>query len=197
MHDVVAHSLSAITVQAGVGLHLMDSDPQQARVSLQAVKDTSKQALDDVRGVIAALRQDGEAPSHRPTPGLADVGALVEQARTTGLEVRAELPTTSEAAAVPRAVGGAAYRLVQEALTNVRRHAARPEAHVAVAVIPPGVLAVEVRSPLAPRGAAEVAPPGHGVIGMRERVLALGGVFRAGPDGDSFVVRAEMRWGAR
>lgn len=197
VHDVVAHSLSAIAVQAGVGLHLLDDDPQQARASLQAVKDTSKQALDDVRGVIQALRQDGEAPSHRPTPGLADLGTLVEQARTTGLAVEAELPTASDAVAVPRAVGGAAYRLVQEALTNARRHAARPEARVAVAVAPPGVLTVEVRSPLAPRPAAEPARPGHGVVGMRERVLALGGVFSAGAVGESFVVRAEIGWGAR
>jgi signal transduction histidine kinase len=187
LHDVLAHSLSAINVQAGVGLHLMDSDPAQARASLQAVKDTSKQALEDVRGVIGALRRDGDAP-HAPTPGLGDVALLLQEVSSTGLRISADVAADRP---VPPRVGAAVYRIVQESLTNVRRHASRPEASVTVTVEARAAV-VTVRSPRGVAAGDRAAPAGHGLAGMRERTEALGGRFRAGPEGSEFVVRAEL-----
>ncbi|WP_298460994.1 sensor histidine kinase [uncultured Cellulomonas sp.] len=216
LHDVLAHSLSAIHVQAGVGLHLLDSDPGQARASLQAVKDTSKVALDEVRGVIGALRRDGDVP-RAPAPDLTDLPRLLDDVRASGVAVTAHgvaaLHGTDEGAGagyprsddasdaagaartatgptVPRPVGAAAYRIVQESLTNVRRHASRPEADVTV-TIDTGDLRVTVRSPRGtdrPAGAV----PGHGITGMRERVESLGGRFDVGPGGEWFVVSAVL-----
>jgi signal transduction histidine kinase len=190
LHDVLAHSLSAINVQAGVGLYLLDSDPAQARASLQAVKETSKQALDEVRGVIGALRRDGDVP-RAPTPGMADLAGLLDQAASTGLRVDADV---TEAGPVPWPIGAAAYRIVQEALTNVRRHASRPEAVVRLGRAA-DQLVVTVRSPLAVAARDRPAAAGHGLVGMRERTDALGGRFRAGPEGAEFVVRATFPLG--
>jgi signal transduction histidine kinase len=208
LHDVLAHSLSAINVQAGVGLHLLDSDPAQARASLQAVKDTSKQALEEVRGVIGALRRDGEAP-RAPAPGLADVASLLDDVAATGVRISADLrgvvrddgdvdvpagPDPTPDRTVPAHVGAATYRIVQESLTNVRRHAVRPEADVRVAVGPARVV-VTVRSPRTPGATDRAVVPGHGIAGMRERAEALGGSLTAGPQGEEFVVRAELPTG--
>jgi signal transduction histidine kinase len=190
LHDVLAHSLSAINVQAGVGLHLLDSDPAQARASLQAVKETSKQALDDMRGVIGALRRDGEV-LRAPTPGMADLAGLLDQVTSSGIRVDSDVMA---AGPVPWPVGAAAYRIVQEALTNVRRHASSPEA-VVILGREHDQLVVTVRSPLAVAARDRPADAGHGLVGMRERTEALGGRFRAGPEGAEFVVRATFPLG--
>jgi signal transduction histidine kinase len=179
LHDVLGHHLSLISVQAGVGLHLMDTRPEQARTALVAIRQASAEALAEVRSVLAALRPDEESLPRSPAPGLAAVGALVEDARAAGLTVVAEV----NGADVPVAaeVERAAYRVVQEALTNVRRHAG-PAASVRVVIdAGPGGLAVSVEDDGAGGGPGGSGSTGSGIAGMRARIAAVGGTLRAGP----------------
>jgi signal transduction histidine kinase len=181
LHDVLGHHLSLINVRAGVGLHLIDSRPEEARAALDAIKTASAEALREVRGVLAALNPDdrrhADAPL-APTPGLADVGSLAEDARAAGLPVN--LDVTGEPADLPAAVDRAAYRIVQEALTNVRRHAGN-EARATVAIdYTDDALRVRVDNDgAAPPGG--VPAEGNGIPGMRERAAALGGTLTARP----------------
>jgi signal transduction histidine kinase len=190
VHDVVAHSLSVITVQAGVGLELLDADPEQARAALTAVRDTGRQALGEVRQVLDALRDPGAAP-RAPAPGLDRLPELVRHAGAAGLRVT----TTSGGTArpLPPAADLAAFRVVQEALTNVVRHSAARAATVRLDHRP-GLLHVRVDDdgpPLAPS-----AGPGNGLTGMRERAAALGGTVEAGPrPGGGFRVDAVLPLG--
>ncbi|QPZ37214.1 sensor histidine kinase [Paramicrobacterium chengjingii] len=165
LHDVIAHSLSQISVQAGVGLHLMDAQPEQARTALQNIKTTSKDALDEVRGVLGVLRGD-DAPL-APAPGLDQIGDLVSA--NTAVAVSFERADVGHA---PDAVQQAAYRIVQESLTNVVRHA--NAAHAVVTVVPRGRdLVVSV----ADDGRGGARESGNGVLGMRERAELLGGTL--------------------
>ena len=123
LHDVVAHSLSLINVQAGVALELMDQRPEQVRTALTAIKQASREALVDVQSVLDSLRRPGEEVPLAPAPGLRDVAELVRRAEATGLRVDVRVTPT----ALPRGVDAAGYRIVQEALTNVVRHAGRLE----------------------------------------------------------------------
>ncbi|TYB41546.1 sensor histidine kinase [Actinomadura chibensis] len=188
LHDVVGHHLSLINVQAGTALHRYHRDPAQGEAALAAIKESSREALRDLRATLGVLRQaDEEAPT-APAPGLDRIGDLVGAARAAGLTVRTEL---DGAADPPTEVGLAAYRIVQESLTNVSRHAGAAEVVVSVAGGPGGLL-VEVADD--GRGAAAgPAGPGSGVDGMRERARALGGELTAGPrPGGGFVVRARL-----
>ncbi|WP_159792706.1 sensor histidine kinase [Puerhibacterium puerhi] len=201
MHDVLAHSLSAITVQAGVGLHLLDRDPAQARTALTNIRDTSRQALDEVRLVLGVVRAGGEdaadgagpadaAASLAPTWTLAALPRLVELA---GTQTRAARLVVDPAARdLPEHLAGVVYRVVQESLTNVRRHApAATRVDVAVAVAG-GRLVVTVDDDggaTAPPGAA-----GYGLLGMRERVEGVGGVLDAGPTAAGWRTRATLPW---
>jgi signal transduction histidine kinase len=173
LHDVLGHHLSLINVQAGVGLHLLDDHPDQARAALQAIKQASSEALGEVRGVLAALRPQGEAPPTAPAPGLAEIEDLVAAA---GLPVEYSVEGTP--AALPPDLDRAAYRIVQEALTNVRRHG-RPDSEARLTIVyGPDRLGVRVTND----GAAGAEPvAGNGIAGMRERATALGGTLRAGP----------------
>jgi signal transduction histidine kinase len=188
LHDVLGHHLSLINVQAGVGLHLMDEHPDQARAALVAIKQASAEALREVRAVLGALRPRGEAPPRTPAPSLSDVEGLVEAA---GLPVT--LTVDGEPRPLPPEVDRAAYRIVQEALTNVRRHAGTGATAELTLVYRPGRLDVRVvddgAGPADGDGAG--AGAGNGVAGMRERATALGGTLRAGPrDGGGFEVAA-------
>ncbi|TYK45377.1 sensor histidine kinase [Actinomadura decatromicini] len=188
LHDVVGHHLSLINVQAGTALHRYHRDPAQGETALAAIKESSRDALRDLRATLGVLRQaDEEAPT-APAPGLDRIGDLVGAARAAGLTVRTRL---DGAADPPTEVGLAAYRIVQESLTNVSRHARAAEVVVSVADGPGGLL-VEVADD--GRGATAVpAGPGSGVDGMRERARALGGELTAGPGpGGGFVVRARL-----
>src|SRR5262245_46634734 len=122
LHDVLAHDISLISVQAGVALHLLDEHPEQARPALQAIRDASGDALGELRSVLDILRQ-GEAAPRQPTAGLRDLDALVARSRATGLDVVVEGADGLADAHVPPGVDLAAFRVVQEALTNVVRHA--------------------------------------------------------------------------
>ncbi|WP_418955646.1 sensor histidine kinase [Streptomyces tritici] len=188
LHDVLAHSLSVINVQAGVGLALLDGDPEQARTALTTIKAASKEALGEVRQVLSTLRAPGDAP-RTPAPGLDRLPELVEQAAAAGLAV--EVTRTGTAAPVPPGADLAAFRIVQEALTNVVRHSGSRTARVRVDRAPD---ALELRiDDDGPATGDDAGGSGHGLAGMRERAAALGGTIDAGarPDG-GFRVRATI-----
>jgi signal transduction histidine kinase len=181
LHDVLAHSLSLINVQAGVALELMEQKPDQVRTALEAIKRTSKDALVDVQGVLAALRRPGEGPPLTPAPTLRGLDDLVGPARTTGLAV--DVDVAGDALTLPAAVDAAAYRIVQEALTNVVRHA--NATRVAIRL---GTDGTELTVTVDDDGCGAASKPanadrrrGAGIAGMRERVGAMGGQLSAGP----------------
>ncbi|WP_435843282.1 sensor histidine kinase [Streptomyces gardneri] len=194
LHDVLAHSISVINVQAGVGLALLDADPEQARTALTTIKAASKEALGEVRQVLDTLRTPGDAP-RAPAPGLARLPELVEQAAAAGLTVtvttsgppaaagKAGKAATGKAAALPPGADLAAFRIVQEALTNVVRHSGSRTARVEIAHGPARLdLRVDDDGPAT---GTEAGGSGNGLAGMRERAAALGGTIDAGvrPDG--------------
>jgi signal transduction histidine kinase len=191
LHDVLAHNISMINVQAGVALHLMDEQPEQARTALTAIRDASKDALSELRSVLDILRQSGEAPPRSPTAGLADLAQLVEGTQAAGLTVHTDVKLP--AGPLPAGVDLAAYRIVQEALTNVTRHAGARSASVSIGQ-EDDTLTVEVTDD--GRGGptfATGAGSGSGIAGMRERAAALGGHLDAGPTpGGGFAVRARL-----
>ncbi|MBX6354628.1 MAG: sensor histidine kinase [Micromonosporaceae bacterium] len=177
VHDVVGHGLAAINMQAEIALHLLPKRPEQAGEALSAISRTSKEALDELRATLAVVRRSDPSGVRAPTPGLARLGDLVDRMSATGVPVTVEVTGTPRD--LPAAVDLAAYRLVQESLTNVLRHAGQASATVRVAH-EPDRLTVTVTdtgrgAPAAPNAG------GHGIRGMRERVTALGGVFEAGP----------------
>lgn len=183
LHDIVGHSLGVIAVQAGVGRHLMERDPQRAADALDHIADLSRRSLDDMRSVVATLRAGGA--DFEPPRGLADVTELVESTRATGLTVTMTLD--DDALAVPRQVGAAIYRVAREALTNVMRHAGATHVDIAVAVddtaVELSVLDDGAGAPFGavPRTADRRTDGGHGIAVMRERVEALGGTLTAAP----------------
>ena len=185
LHDVLAHSLSQINVQAGVGLHLMERQPDKAAEALASIKETSKTALDEVRAVLGALRSEGAADAPLvPEPGLDRLPALVAGVR--GVEVT----LTDEIDAAPKPVQLALFRIVQESLTNVTRHSGAAHATVRL-----WADADAFRAEVADdgTGAAPLASEtgGRGLLGMRERAELLGGRLSAGPaPGGGFVVTA-------
>src|SRR6201994_1767395 len=189
LHDVIGHNISLISVQAAVGLDLMDSDPDQARAALSAIKTVSREALDELRSMLAALRQTGEQAPTAPTPGLARLPELAQLTRAGGLPVRIEGSGPSRT--LPAAVDLAAYRIVQESLTNVARHAGPGAATVRLGYRGDGV-SVEVsdNGRGVPGGRLPVGT-GSGIAGMTERAAALSGRLTAGPrPGGGFVVSA-------
>ncbi|MFI0896154.1 sensor histidine kinase [Streptomyces sp. NPDC020983] len=194
LHDVLAHSISLINVQAGVALALIDERPEQARTALTTIKAASKEALGEVRQVLGALRTPGSQAPRAPAPGLDRLPELVEQATAAGL--RAEVAVEGERAALPPGADLAAFRIVQEALTNVVRHSGSRTARVRLSYRP-GLFQVQVDDdgPAAARGETG---GGNGLVGMRERAAALGGTVETGPRPDGgFRVRARIPLGGR
>ncbi|MGH9228147.1 MAG: sensor histidine kinase [Acidimicrobiales bacterium] len=194
LHDVLAHNISLINVQAGVALHLLDERPDQARPALTAIKAASKEALGELRSVLDVLRrsgdEDGATAPRAPTAGLRDLPGLVERTRTAGLDVT--LDVSGDARPVPAGVDLAAFRIVQEALTNVVRHAGTNGARVRLDY-GDDQLTVQIDDDGAGAPAAPRDGPGRGIAGMRERVQALSGSFEAGPrPGRGFRVRARF-----
>jgi signal transduction histidine kinase len=188
LHDVLAHSLSQINVQAGVGLHLMDRQPDKARDALASIKDTSKTALDEVRSVLGVLRAEG-SPIDAPLVPEPDLGRLPALVAAAGLRV--DLDDRLRHAEVPAPVQLALYRIVQESLTNVSRHATGAT-HVEVTLDrDDDVYRLTVRDDGHGETAGESG--GRGLLGMRERAELLGGHLSAGPaDGGGFLVEAEV-----
>ncbi|MEV6305459.1 sensor histidine kinase [Actinoplanes sp. NPDC051861] len=193
VHDTVAHAIAIINVQSGVTAHVLDKRPEQAREALEVIEQTSSRALREMRAVLGVL-QDGD-DGRAPLPGLGQIGELTAKARAAGLDVdyRAGEPPT-----MPGAVGLAVYRILQESITNVIRHAGPTRVTIDVEC---GDEAVRVRvadeGPRAGRPAGEArTDPGRGLTGMRERCRLLGGDFEAGPvKGGGFAVTASIPTG--
>ncbi|MFD6140251.1 sensor histidine kinase [Promicromonospora sp. NPDC060271] len=184
VHDVLGHHLSLINVQASAALHR--PDPDRSEQALTAIKQASKETLRELRTTLGVLRQDGAAPTV-PAPGIADLGDLVAAAEAAGLRVRTEL---GEAGKLSAEVDLAAYRIVQEALTNVARHAA---ASSAVVRVRSGPAAGDVLVEIEDDGTRTPGEPGTGILGMAERARALGGSLETGPRPDGgFRVSARL-----
>jgi signal transduction histidine kinase len=178
VHDVVGHSLAVITMQAGVALHLLDKErsaqprPDRVAESLEAIKDTSREALAELRTTLEVFRSDSDEP-RSPLPGLARLDALLDGVRAAGREVTLIREESDDLQAVPAAVDQAAFRIIQESLTNVVRHAGTGHAIVRVSR-DAGMLTVEVSDD----GPATSVPlDGNGIRGMRERARAVGGTL--------------------
>lgn len=192
LHDVVAHHIALVNVQAGVAAHVMDKRPDQAKEALAHVREASRSALNELRATVGLLRQSGdpEAPTE-PAPGLNRLDELVGTFRSAGLPV--EVARTDHGTTLPAAVDLAAYRVIQEALTNVRKHAGtEAKAEVSVVRVGPNVeITVLDNGPGDDVEARQDENGGHGLLGMRERVTALGGSCTAGPRyGGGFRVHA-------
>jgi signal transduction histidine kinase len=196
LHDVLAHNISLINVQAGVALHLMGERPEQARTALSAIKQASKDALTELRSVLDILRGGDEHAPRAPAPTLARLDDLVSQAAAAGLAVRTEIE--GEARPVPSGLDGAAFRVLQEALTNVARHAGPATAIVRLSYGERDLTVQVDDDGLGPasQGGHATLGSGRGIVGMRERVTALGGELEAGPrPGGGFRVRARLPLG--
>src|SRR3954447_2241543 len=183
LHDQVAHSVGIIALQAGAAVRMLDAQPDEARVAMRAVEATGRETLSGLRRMLSALRDDGPAPL-QPVLGLADVERLA--AATTAAGVRVDLRWLGSPSAVPPEIDLSAYRIIQESLTNVLRHARTDRCEVAVDYLP-GELSIEVINAAAtpPGGPGSTHGNGYGLIGLRERVTMLSGSFSAGdrPDG--------------
>jgi signal transduction histidine kinase len=177
LHDVVSHSISVINLQAGVALHVIDQQPEQARSALIAIKGTSKETLRELRGILGLLRKDEDAEPREPAPGLDQLDALIEATTRVGVPTR--LSIEGQSRRLSPAVELTAYRIVQESLTNVLQHAGRASAAVTLRYEDDRI-AIDVADD--GRGAVPGDGAGLGVVGMRERASAVGGGLEAGPD---------------
>jgi signal transduction histidine kinase len=174
LHDIVAHSLSMIAVQSGVGAHVIDSRPEEAKRSLQVIEQASKSALTDIRRVLGVLRSSDGSTALDPAPRLRNVGEMVEYVRAAGPEV--DLQVHGDISTLPAGADLAAYRVVQEALTNVLKHAKSQRARIVINRSP-----TELRVEIVDDGVGgSLSTGGHGLIGMRERVEMFGGELEAG-----------------
>jgi signal transduction histidine kinase len=186
LHDVIAHAMSVITVRAGVGAHLLDTRPAEAAAALRVIESTGREALSEMRRMLTVLRDpEPGAPLPEPQPGLSDVDRLVGQATASGVPVT--LVVQGEPWAVPAGVGLAAYRLIQEALTNVAKHA--PGAGTSVTVMyHPEWLEIDVRN----ASPTTAVVPGQGLRGMKERVTLYDGRLEVDGSGGEFRVTARF-----
>jgi signal transduction histidine kinase len=191
LHDVVAHNISVINVQANTALHLAHRQPEVAQQALATINDVSRQALAELRSVLGVLRADGDAAPREPAPGLGELGTLVGNMGAAGLKV--ELETEGSPAPMPASVDVAAYRIIQEALTNSARHSGAARATVRVRY-----RGTEVEIEVEDKGSTGPKPPrpagtGSGIAGMTDRAQGLGGWLTAGPgSGGGFLVTAVL-----
>jgi signal transduction histidine kinase len=197
LHDVVSHTIGVISVQAGVAAHLLERRPDKAADSLAAIRQASDEALGELHAMLGVLRErdgDGGGTPLAPVPGLAELDALVAQAAGAGVEVKVTLEGPPRP--LPAAVDLACYRVVQESLTNVVRHAGASRAEITVRH-DDGRVVVEVTDDgRGPNGSANGNGGGQGIVGMRERARALGGTLEAGPrPGGGFRVQAVLPMG--
>jgi signal transduction histidine kinase len=191
LHDVVGHSVTVMTIQAGAARMLVENDPGAAKARLLAVEESGREALAEMRRMLEVLR-DGDAPEELdPQPGVDDLDQLVADTRAAGLDV--ELAVEGKPMPLSPGAGLAAYRIVQEALTNVRKHAAGARTRVRLRYAT-GALEVAVENDAASQPSSEAdGDGGHGVIGMRERVALYGGELEVGPSADGgFAVHARL-----
>ncbi len=188
LHDVIAHSLSVMIVQAGAAEEVAKRSPERAFEPLRSIQETGRQALSEMGRLLGMLRDGGEELGLVPQPGVGDLDALLEQTRQSGLP--AQLTVEGAPRPLPPGLDLSAYRIVQEALTNARKHGGDARAQVRLR-FRPEALEVEVVDDGA--GSANGAGGGHGLIGMRERVAVFGGTLEAGPrTGGGFAVHATL-----
>lgn len=194
LHDIVAHSVSVIAVQAEAGETLLEDEPERAAEAFRSIQAASRQSLVELRRLLGLLREADSPAALAPQPGLAEIEGLVEGVRSAGLRVA--LTIEGEPASLDPGVDLSAYRVVQEALTNALRHAGSAHARVWIRYLP-GALEVEVSDD--GHGGSEPATAvaeGHGLVGMQERVTLYGGEFLAGRRSEGgFAVRARLPWG--
>jgi signal transduction histidine kinase len=193
LHDVVAHSMSLIAVQAGVGAHVIRTDPAAAEQTLGVIADTSRKALEQTRSMLGMLREESEDGTRPPTHGLDDLPALVTDVKTAGLDVT--LLTDGVASSIDAAASLAAYRIVQESLTNVIKHSAADTATVTVKANDKE-LDIEVSDP-GPRRDPGSTSGGHGLMGLDERARLVGGTLEYGQQPSGFRVHATLPSGAK
>ncbi|HZA39590.1 MAG TPA: sensor histidine kinase [Actinomycetota bacterium] len=186
LHDVLGHAMSLITVQAGVGAHLIDRDPEQAERALKIIEETGRGALGEMRRVLTALRSD-ETPTE-PRPTLNSLPELVEKTRSAGLPV--ELRIRGDVRTLPPGLELSAYRIVQEALTNALKHASGSRATLTL-TYKPEVIEIQVTN-VGGTHTSSANRSGHGLNGMRERVAIYGGSLEAGAIDDGFKVLATI-----
>jgi signal transduction histidine kinase len=192
MHDVLAHRLSLLATYAGALEYRPDSSPDRLAEAAGVIRTGVHQALDELRQVIGVLRDDSGAELTGPQPTLADLDRLVEESRHAGTDVDYR-NTAADAASVPPATGRTAYRVVQEGLTNARKHAGGSAVDVRVSGRPGGPLTIEIVNP-AQGGIPAVPGSGTGLVGLTERVKLAGGTLDHGATGGRFVLRASLPW---
>jgi signal transduction histidine kinase len=177
LHDVISYGFATISLQAGAAVQIIDQKPQQAVEALQAIKLASRDALEELRGILGLLRHS-DGSSAAPT-GLERLDSLIQTTTKAGVPTRLELSGRHHP--LPSSISRAAYRIVQEALANVLRHAGRASATVSVAHEGDRLLITVEDDGAGPEAALETSGSGFGILGMRERALALGGDLEAGP----------------
>ena len=189
LHDVVAHRVSMITVQAGAAQTVAVSDPERAARAMEAIEGEGREALGELRQILGVLRSDDGGKDLLPIHGLADIGDLIADMRSAGMDVA--LLDDWDAGDIPAQVDLASYRIVQEALTNIVKHGGPdPKAEVRISS-GDGQLTIEVTD--SGSGISVLPGSGHGLAGMKERTALLGGTFEAGPrPGQGFRVMARL-----
>lgn len=187
LHDVLAHTMSVISIQADLAAETLDDDPPQAREAIYAIRRTSRGAGKELRAAIGAIREPGGS-SRRPVPGVGDLARLVTTAAANGLTV--DVATSGTPTALPAIVDAAAHRIIQEAVTNVLRHARTDHAQVRLCY---RADALDLTATDRGAGCRTVPSEGYGLVGMRERAHPVGGTLDAGPRPDGgFRVHAEL-----
>jgi signal transduction histidine kinase len=192
LHDVIAHSVSLMVVQAGAAEQMLLHSPDRALEPIRAVADTGREALEEMGRLLGVLREHGEEVGLTPQPGIRDLGRLVEQSRALGVDV--DLAIAGTPRALPPGVELTIYRIVQEALTNTRKHATASVASVRL-IYRRDEVDIEIADPgpASSLRTGTVAPSGHGLVGMHERVAVYGGGLEAGPNaGGGFTVTARI-----
>ncbi|MHA6783729.1 sensor histidine kinase [Pseudonocardia saturnea] len=193
MHDVLAHRLSLVAASAGALEYRPDAPPEQLARAAGVVRDGVQIALDELREVIGVLRADGTATGNdRPQPVLGDLAGLVEESRAAGSDVRVD-DCLDDPRTLPATVGRTAYRIVQEGLTNARKHAPGATVHVRLAGRPGAGLEIEIRNPL-PDPPAPSRPGGTGLVGLGERATLAGGHLTHRATGGQFRLSAALPW---
>jgi signal transduction histidine kinase len=191
VHDFVGHGLAAVMLQVTSARHVLRRDPAAAEDALRSAEEVGRRSMQELRRTVTLLRSDGETGLSAPLPTVAEIPALVDQARAGGLDVELHMPR--DLTSIPPGVGVAVYRITQEALANAARHAPRARTILGLELTDGGLAIVaESRGPVIVASASERERPRYGLIGMQERATALGGEFAAGPTSDGWRVSCRL-----